>query len=158
MPSLYNSGFILEDLTDFSELAKLVNFNLRLNSDQGWTLYWNKVCKGERWKTAIFYNLNFGKISASNVTVFSMVSDKMLSRDEFLKDKSNEFRLYPLLPSMEKRYWIFIDNDKIVKINEGTSELFVSMYFSYSFLSGYSSHGIMSKFDKKTKTFIHNDM
>ena len=66
-----------------------------------------------------------------------MVSDKMLARDEFLKGKSNEFHLGPLLPCMEKRYWIFIDNDKIVKVNEGTSELFVSMYFSYSFLSGY---------------------
>ena len=59
-----------------------------------------------------------------------MVSDKMLSRDEFLKGKSNEFRLYPLLPYMEKRYWIFIDNDKIVKVNEGTSELFVSNVLS----------------------------
>ena len=85
-----------------------------------------------------------------------MVSDKVLSRDEFLKGNSNEFRLYLLLPFMVKRYWIFIDNDKIVKVNERTSELFVSMYFYYSFLSGYSSHGIMTKFDIKTKTFIHN--
>ena len=37
-------------------------------------------------------------------------------------------------------------------------ELFISLYFGYDYQGGKSGHGMISRFDGKTNTFIHKDM
>lgn len=59
---------------------------------------------------------------------------------------------------MEKKYWIFIDADMIKKAIDGASQIFVALYFSYTFVGGTSAYGTVSQFDEKTDTFIHRDM
>ena len=66
---------------------------------------------------------NFGEIPATNVTAFSRISDTVLKKDEVIKlkkidssEKHNKkygvdnFNIGPLLPGMEKKYWILIKN------------------------------------------------
>ena len=66
--------------------------------------------------------------------------------------------LGPLLPNMEKRYWIFIDSDLIQKGKSGTSQLYTFVYFSYEFEGGKSSYGMISEYNPRTGIFVHKDM
>lgn len=114
---------------------------------------------------------NFGEIPASNVTAISIVADSVPKKDflstvtknNFFDSKNKEnnvdkFSIGPLLPGMEKRYWVFIKEALIKNAKEGTSDLFISFYFSYDFAGGKSGYGMISKFDKNTDTFVHIDM
>ena len=74
------------------------------------------------------------------------------------ENKIDKFSIGPLLPGMEKRYWVFIKEAMIKKAKEGTSGLFILFYFSYDFVGGKSGYGMISQFDKKTDTFVHIDM
>ena len=105
---------------------------------------------------------NFGEVPASNVIVISTISDtkpdKSLALDcSRLKDGS-EFHIGPLLPGMEKRYWVFIENERYRKTIEGTSNLFVFIYFTYLYSGGKSGYGMISQLDSKTNNFVHREM
>ena len=114
---------------------------------------------------------NFGEIPASYVTAFSIVADSVPKKDFLSTLKKNnvfdsnnkeknvdKFSIGPLLPGMEKRYWVFIKEEMIKKTKEGTSDLFLLLYFSYDFPTGRSGYGMISQFDKNTDTFVHIDM
>jgi len=58
---------------------------------------------------------------------------------------------------MEKKYWIFIDADKIKKGIDGACQIF-ALYFSYAFVGGTSAYGTVIQFDEKNETFVHRDM
>jgi hypothetical protein len=59
---------------------------------------------------------------------------------------------------MEKRYWIFIENERYMKVMEGTSNLFIFIYFSYVFSGRKSGYGMISQLDNKTTKFVHKEM
>ena len=59
---------------------------------------------------------------------------------------------------MEKKYWIFIDAVMIKKAVDGASQIFVALYFSYTYVGIKSAYGTISQFDEKNDTFIHRDM
>lgn len=104
---------------------------------------------------------NFGEVPASNVIVTSTISDTKPDKLTFESSKSNggnEFHIGPLLPGMEKRYWIFIENERYRKTIEGASNLFIFIYFSYVYSGGKSGYGMISQLDDKTNNFVHKEM
>lgn len=105
---------------------------------------------------------NFGEVPASNVIVTSTISEIKPEKTAVLngskKEGVSEFHIGPLLPGMEKRYWVFIENERYRKTLEGTSNLFVFIYFSYFYSGGKSGYGMISQLDSKTNNFVHRDM
>ena len=104
---------------------------------------------------------NFGEVPATNVIVTSTISDKKPEKSTLQNSKPNginEFHIGPLLPGMEKRYWVFIENERYKKTMEGTSNLFVFIYFSYFYSGGKSGYGMISQLDSKTNNFVHREM
>jgi hypothetical protein len=59
---------------------------------------------------------------------------------------------------MEKKYWVFIENERYRKAMEGTSNIFVFIYFLYLFSGGKSGYGMISQLDNKTNNFVHKEM
>lgn len=106
---------------------------------------------------------NFGEIPATNVIARSSWSTQMPSKQEILNKLKDpigieKFVLGPLLPNMEKRYWIFIDSSEMQKAKESLSELYTYVHFLYEFHGGTSGYGMISQLDPKTGIFIHKEM
>jgi hypothetical protein len=105
---------------------------------------------------------NFGEVPASNVIVTSTISDTKPNKSALLKNSksncANEFHIGPLLPGMEKRYWVFIENERYRKTIEEASNLFIFIYFSYVYSGGKSGYGMISQLDSKTNNFVHREM
>ncbi len=149
---------------DFAELAKVsklqteVRFRPWVGPSGGFELLRDEEDK-KQYSIAL---KNFGEVPASNVIVTCTISDakpdKLAVIDSSKTSQNNEFHLGPLLPGMEKRYWIFIDNEKYRKTIEGASELFIFIYFSYVFSGGKSGYGMISQLDKRTNNFVHREM
>lgn len=103
---------------------------------------------------------NYGELPASNVAAKFTMKNEMPTKD-ILKGSNpvvDSFSLGPLLPSMEKRYWFFIDSDMMQKAKDEKMQIFVALYFAYEFVGGRSGYGMISRFDKDANTFIHTDM
>ena len=105
---------------------------------------------------------NFGEIAANNVNASSTVSYEQPTKRKVDINEGEgitHFALGPLLPNMEKRYWLFIESELIdqAKISDSKS-LFTLVYFSYDYHGGRSSYGMISKFNSKTNGFAHVDM
>src|SRR6476660_6963068 len=81
---------------------------------------------------------NFGEVPSTGVTAMSICSDTLPERDLLKSPKIDKFNLGPLLPNMEKKYWIFLESALMDKTERGTSDLFVVIYFAYEFLGGKS--------------------
>jgi uncharacterized repeat protein (TIGR01451 family) len=151
---------------DFSELAKVsklqteVRFRPWVGPSSGYELLMEDNDK-KQYSIAL---KNFGEIPAPNVEVTCSITDLMPDKLSFLNSNNdnnqskNQFQLGPLLPGMEKRYWIFIENERYLKAVEGTSNLFIFIYFSYVFSGRKSGYGMISQLDNKTTKFIHKEM
>src|SRR6476620_12757402 len=79
---------------------------------------------------------NFGEIPSTAVTAMSVCSETLPKRDFLKSPNVDKFNLGPLLPNMEKRYWIFIDSSLMENAEKGTSSVFIVIYFSYEFPGG----------------------
>jgi len=110
---------------------------------------------------------NFGEIPATSVTAFSTLRTTPPTRDIMKGDKSanggpggniDSFMLGPLLPNMEKRYWVFMNSDQIQKAKSGDLQLYTFVYFAYEYEGGKSSYGMISEYNPKTGVFVHKDM
>jgi len=104
---------------------------------------------------------NFGEIPAANVTGMSATKLELPNRDIVTAGNGqfDKFSLGPLLPYMEKRYWIFIDVEALEKAKQENRLMYMAIYFLYEFPSGgKSGYGMISQLDPKTNTFIHKDM
>ena len=105
---------------------------------------------------------NFGEIPATKVVAMSTATLE-LPRKEFLNGdgagaKLDKYVLGPLLPNMEKRYWIFVDSATMELVKSGKNPLYTLTNFSYEFEGGTSSYGMISQYDPKTNLFVHKDM
>lgn len=101
---------------------------------------------------------NFGEVPSTAVTAMSVCSDMLPSRDLLKSTNIDKFNLGPLLPNMEKRYWIFLESAMMEKAEQGSTDLFVVIYFAYEFPGGKSGYGMISQYDRKSGGFIHRDM
>jgi len=147
---------------DFAELAKVsklqteVRFRPWVGPSGGFELLRDDDDK-KQYSIAM---KNFGEVPATNVIVSCVVSDTKPDKSNSMAQSNgnNEFHLGPLLPGMEKRYWIFLDKERYKKTMEGTSNVFILLYFSYVFSGGKSGYGMISQLDSKTSNFIHREM
>ena len=150
---------------DFAELAKVsklqteVRFRPWVGPNGGFELLRED---GQKKQYSITMK-NFGEVPASNVIVTCTITDSMPDKLSFMNhnDKSeskNQFQLGPLLPGMEKKYWVFIENESYRKAMEGTSKIFIFIYFLDLFSGGKSGYGMISQLDNKTNNFVHKEM
>lgn len=101
---------------------------------------------------------NYGEIPAQNVKAYCKIDTKLMDRNVFKETPGKTFNLGPLLPNMEKHYWIFIDAELIKKAKEGTDTIFSALYFEYPVSGGQSGYGMISQYDPENDTFVHKDM
>lgn len=102
---------------------------------------------------------NFGEIPASSVIGMSSARSERPNRDLLKDDKLDRFNLGPLLPYMEKRYWIFIDSEVIAEAKKRNMPIYTAVYFLYEFPSGgKSGYGMISELDPNSNAFVHKDM
>jgi len=101
---------------------------------------------------------NFGELPASTVTAKFISDSKMIDRQDVMSKPKSEFVLGPMLPSMEKRYWFFIDQDRWKKVLDGKESLFTGVYFEYQANSQSNGYGIISEYVPASKNFVHSDM
>jgi hypothetical protein len=106
--------------------------------------------------------MKFREVPALNVIVTCTISDtkpkKLTPIDNSENKGNNQFHIGPLLPGMEKRFWVFIENDRYRKTMEGASNIFIFIYFSYVYSGGKSGYGMISQLDNKTNNFVHRQM
>ena len=149
---------------DFSELAKVsklqteVRFRPWVGPSGGFELLREDDSK-KQYSIAM---KNFGEVPASNVIVTCTISDTRPDKSNTMNNSksngNNQFQIGPLLPGMEKRYWIFIENERYRKTMEGASNIFIFIYFSYVYSGGKSGYGMISQLDNKTNNFVHKEM
>jgi len=101
---------------------------------------------------------NYGEIPAQYVKAYCKIDIKLMDRDIFKSNPGKPFNLGPLLPNMEKHYWIFIDSELMKKAKEGTGKIFSALYFEYPVAGGKSGYGMISEYDPKNDSFTHKDM
>ena len=160
-------GIILllwKTVKDFAELAKVsklqteVRFRPWVGPSGGFELLREDGAK----KQYSITMKNFGEVPASNVIVTCTISDTMPDKSNTMNNSksngNNQFQIGPLLPGMEKRYWVFIENERYRKTMEGASKIFIFIYFSYVYSGGKSGYGMISQLDNKTNNFVHKEM
>jgi hypothetical protein len=152
---------------DYAEVAKLSRVEVKqrfrpwIGPSTGKVDFVRSIDGKEQYSVAI---KNFGEIAATNVVAMSIKGNEMPSTRDILiissdnGNKVDKSTLGPLLPNMEKHYWLFLDSALIQKVRDGNSHLFTTVYFSYEFSGGKAGYGMISQFDTKTGTFIHKDM
>ncbi len=101
---------------------------------------------------------NFGELPASAVTAKFVSDNKMVDRQTVISESASKFVLGPMLPTMEKRYWFFIDQDRWKKVLDGQESLFTGVYFEYQANSQSNGYGIISEYVPASKNFVHSDM
>jgi hypothetical protein len=153
---------------DYAEVAKLSRVEVKqrfrpwIGPSTGKIEFIRSTDGREQYSIAI---KNFGEIPATNVVAMSNKGNEMPSTRDIRimssDDSSGKFdklTLGPLLPNMEKHYWLFLDSALLQRVKDDNSQLFTMMYFSYEFSGGKAGYGMISQFDAKTGTFLHKDM
>jgi hypothetical protein len=120
---------------DFAELAKVsklqteVRFRPWVGPSGGFELLREDDAK-KQYSIAM---KNFGEVPASNVIVTCTISDtrpdKSNPMNNSKSNSDNQFQIGPLLPGMEKRYWIFIENERYRKTMEGAKYTHLHLLF-----------------------------
>jgi len=101
---------------------------------------------------------NYGEIAASSVTAKFVKSTEPLTRESFQSDNVNSYDLGPVMPTMEKHYWFFIDSETWEKADSGLEPLHTGLYFEYTHAGKKSGYGMLSEYNSTTKNFIHKEM
>jgi len=101
---------------------------------------------------------NYGELPATSVTAKFVKSNKPLTRESFQSDNVDSFDLGPVMPTMEKHYWFFIDSKTWEKADAGSESLYTGLYFEYMHSRKKSGYGMLSEYSSDAKNFIHKDM
>ena len=101
---------------------------------------------------------NYGEIPAEYVKAYSKQETKLISKSDLKLDNLESFNLGPMLPNMEKHYWIFIDAKKIEDAKEGKEKIFLIIYFEYPVSGGKSGYGMISEYIPEKNIFHHKEM
>ena len=101
---------------------------------------------------------NYGELPASGVTAKFKLAEKLPTREDLKSNDFETFDLGPVLPTMEKHYWFFIEPELWKKADAGEEKLFTILYFEYDAASRKSGYGMISEYNSASKNFIHRDM
>lgn len=153
---------LYKTVKDFAELAKVSKLQTEVRfrpwiGPTGTIARLGEDDKMNTYKYAIALK-NFGEVPSSSVTGSSFISKSLPTRKDLSTNNNNKFDLGPLLPNMEKRYWIFLDKKMVAEASTGASNIFVALYFSYQNGSTPSGYGMISQYDPKSDGFVHKEM
>ena len=101
---------------------------------------------------------NFGELAASAVTAKFIKSTEPLTRESLQSNNGSSYDLGPVMPTMEKHYWFFINSELWKKADSGSESLHIGLYFEYAIAGKKSGYGMLSEYNSATKNFIHKDM
>ncbi len=101
---------------------------------------------------------NYGELPANVVIAKFVKSSEPLTRKSFQSDNVSSYDLGPVMPTMEKHYWFFIDSKTLKKADSGLEPLHIGLYFEYSHAGKKSGYGMLSEYNSTTKNFVHKDM
>ncbi len=101
---------------------------------------------------------NFGELAANAVTAKFVKSTEPLTRESLQSNNVNSYDLGPIMPTMEKHYWFFIDSEMWKKADSGSEPLHTGLYFEYNTAGKKSGYGMLSEYNSTTKNFVHKDM
>ena len=101
---------------------------------------------------------NFGELAAASVTAKFVKDSKPLTRQSLDSGSVSSFNLGPVMPTMEKHYWFFIDSDTWKKADTGETPLHIGLYFEYFIAGKKSGYGMLSDYNPQSKNFIHREM
>jgi len=101
---------------------------------------------------------NFGELAASAVTAKFVKSTEPLTHESLQSNNVTSYDLGPVMPTMEKHYWFFIDSETWKKADSGSESLHTGLYFEYYTAGKKSGYGMLSEYNSTTKNFIHKDM
>lgn len=101
---------------------------------------------------------NYGDLPATDVTVSSLVKDHKITKDEIKTQATNHISLGPILPNMDKRYWLDVDNNIIEKAKNENGKFFTAILFEYPLSFGKSEYGLISEVNTSSFLFTHVDM
>jgi len=101
---------------------------------------------------------NYGELPANAVIAKFVKSTKPLTRESFQSNDVDSYDLGPVMPTMEKHYWFFIDSETWKKADSGEQPLFTGLYFDYSHSGKKCGYGMLSEYNSSTGNFIHRDM
>jgi len=101
---------------------------------------------------------NFGELAANSVEAKFVKDSVPITRESLQSDSVNSFDLGPIMPTMEKHYWFFIDSETWKKADSGSESLHIGLYFEYYISGKKSGYGMLSDYNPTTKNFIHREM
>jgi hypothetical protein len=101
---------------------------------------------------------NFGELAANAVTAKFVKSTEPVTRESLKSNDENIYDLGPVMPTMEKHYWFFINSEIWKKADAGLEPLYTGLYFEYSTGSKKVGYGMLSEYNSTAKNFIHKDM
>ena len=101
---------------------------------------------------------NFGELAANAVTAKFVKSTEPVTRESLQSSDGSSYDLGPVMPTMEKHYWFFIDSKLWEKADSGSESLHIGLYFEYSTGGKKSGYGMLSEYNSTAKNFIHKDM
>jgi len=101
---------------------------------------------------------NYGEIPATAVTAKFVKSNKPLTRESLQSSDVDSYDLGPVMPTMEKHYWFFIDSETWKKADSGSEPLYTGLYFEYDHSGKTSGYGMLSEYSSTAKNFVHKDM
>ena len=101
---------------------------------------------------------NFGELAANNVTAKFVKNTEPITRELLQSTDGESYDLGPVMPTMEKHFWFFINSEIWKKADEGSEPLHIGLYFEYSTAGKKSGYGMLSEYNSTAKNFIHKDM
>ena len=101
---------------------------------------------------------NFGELPAVGVIAKFVRSNKPLTREALESKDVTSYNLGPIMPTMEKHYWFFINSEIWEKADSGSEPLHTGLYFEYTNSGKKCGYGMLSEYSSTAKNFIHKDM
>lgn len=101
---------------------------------------------------------NYGDLPAPCVIVMSVVSENQITRDQLKSKNVNTFNIGPMLPNMEKHYWLSISKEMLENAIAAKKPIHTAVYFEYENIGQKNGYGMISELNPNTKSFIHKDM
>jgi len=101
---------------------------------------------------------NFGELAANSVTAKFIKNTEPITRELLQSNNADSYNLGPVMPTMEKHYWFFINSEIWNKSDGGLEPLHIGLYFEYSTAGKKSGYGMISEYNSTTKNFVHKDM
>ena len=106
---------------------------------------------------------NFGDLPAACVIVKSIVNEGNITREQITGEQTasgnmHVFDIGPMLPNMEKRYWLYVNRDLLKRSLDAKKIIHTAMYFQYENLGQINGYGMISELNPETKVFVHKKM